>query len=148
MVYKIYLIYLVEDLSLLIIFFICCAIKWFLGQLHTNSINYCTARRTTLCWTGINLRIIILKTRPWGEHLDYLTQQEKIYFHYLLGTVINDDVIKWKHFPRYWPFVQGIHRSPVNSPYKGQWHGALIFCLICVWINGWVSNGEAGDLRR
>ena len=22
-----------------------------------------------------------------------------------------DDVIKWKHFPRYWPFVRGIHRS-------------------------------------
>ena len=31
-----------------------------------------------------------------------------------------DDVIKWKHFPRYWSFVQGIHRSPVNSPHKGQ----------------------------
>ena len=27
----------------------------------------------------------------------------------------HDDVIKWKHFPRYWPFVWGIHRSPVNS---------------------------------
>ena len=25
---------------------------------------------------------------------------------------IHDDVIKWKHFPRYWPFVRGIHRSP------------------------------------
>ena len=24
----------------------------------------------------------------------------------------HDDVIKWKHFPRYWPFVRGIHRSP------------------------------------
>ena len=32
----------------------------------------------------------------------------------------HDDVIKWKHFPRYWPFVWGIHRSPVNSPNKGQ----------------------------
>ena len=32
---------------------------------------------------------------------------------------INCDVIKWKHFPRYWPFVRGIHRSPVNSPHKG-----------------------------
>ena len=27
----------------------------------------------------------------------------------------HDDVIKWKHFPRYWPFVRGIPRSPVNS---------------------------------
>ena len=60
----------------------------------------------------------------------------------------HDDVIKWKHFPRYWPFVRGIHRSPVNSPHKGQWHGALMFSLICVWINGWVNSRAAGDLRR
>ena len=38
--------------------------------------------------------------------------------------------------------------SPVNSPHKGQWRGALMFSLICTWINGWVNNGEAGDLRR
>ena len=43
----------------------------------------------------------------------------------------HDDVIKWKHFPRYWPFVRGIHRSPVNSPHKGQGRGALLFTLIC-----------------
>ena len=59
-----------------------------------------------------------------------------------------DDVIKWKHLPRYWPFVQGIHRSPVNFPHKCQWRGALMFSLNCVWINGWVNNREAGDLRR
>ena len=62
--------------------------------------------------------------------------------------VFHDDVIKWKHFPRYWPFVRGIHQSPVNSLHKGQWRGALMFSLICVWINGWVNNLEAGDLRR
>ena len=61
---------------------------------------------------------------------------------------VHDDVIKWKHFPRYWPFVRGIQRSPVNSPHKGQWRGALMFTLICARINGWVNNGEAGDLRR
>ena len=61
---------------------------------------------------------------------------------------IHDDVIKWKHFPRNWPFVRGIHRSPVNSTHKGQWRGALMFSLICSPINGWVNNGEAGDLRR
>ena len=47
--------------------------------------------------------------------------------------VSHDDVIKWKHFPRYC---------------KGQWRGALIFSLICVWINGWLNKREAGDLRR
>ena len=60
----------------------------------------------------------------------------------------HDDVIKWKHFPRYWPFARGIHRSPVNSPHKGQWRGVLMISLICDWINGWVNNGEAGGLRR
>ena len=35
-----------------------------------------------------------------------------------------------------------------NSPHKGQWRRALMFSLICVWINGWVNNREAGDLRR
>ena len=59
----------------------------------------------------------------------------------------HDDVIKWKHFPRYWPFVRGIHWSPVNSPHKCQWHGALMFTLICVWMNDWVNNRQAGDLR-
>ena len=31
----------------------------------------------------------------------------------------HDDVIKWKHFPRYWPFVLEIHRSPVNNMNPG-----------------------------
>ena len=66
---------------------------------------------------------------------------------YFLG-LFHDDVIKWKHFPRYWPFVRGIHRSPVNFPHKGQWRGALMFSLIGVWINGWVNSREVGDLRR
>ena len=34
----------------------------------------------------------------------------------------------------------------MNSPHKGQWHGALMFYLICTWINGWVNNRKAGDL--
>ena len=65
---------------------------------------------------------------------------QKLHYH--------DDVINWKHFPRYWPFVRAIHRSPVNSQHKGQWHGSLMFSLICVWINGWVNSREASDLRR
>ena len=76
---------------------------------------------------------------------------------YMLATVLvkwprknidHDDVIKWRHFPRNWAFVRGIHRSPVNSSHKGQWRGSLMFSLICVWTNDWVNNREAGDLRR
>ena len=58
----------------------------------------------------------------------------------------HDNVIKWKHFPRYWSFVQGIHRSPVNSPASDT----ELWCFLwsAPWINGWVNNREAGDLRR
>ena len=35
----------------------------------------------------------------------------------------------------------------MNSLHKDQWRGALMFSLICIWINGWVNNCEPGDLR-
>ena len=63
-------------------------------------------------------------------------------FWYIKGMG-HDDAIKWKHFQRCWPVVLGIHRSPVNSPHKGQWCRALMFSLICTWVN----NREAGYLR-
>ena len=63
-------------------------------------------------------------------------------------AILHDDVIKWKHFPRYWPFVTGIHRSTVNSPHKGQWHGALMCSSICAWKKSWVNNHDSGDLQR
>ena len=56
--------------------------------------------------------------------LKHLITKAQVMFH--------DDVIKWKYFPRYWPFVRGIHQPPVNSPHKGPWPGALMFSLICV----------------
>ena len=83
------------------------------------------------------LRTGLQDSSPSGGHLSDI----------VLGP-IHDDVIKWKHFPPYWPFSQGIHRWPVNSPHKGQWRGASMFSLICAWINGWVNNREADDLRR
>ena len=58
----------------------------------------------------------------------------------------------WRHqmetFSAILAFVRGIHRSPVNTLPKGQWRGPFRFSLICAWINGWVNNREAGDLRR
>ena len=56
---------------------------------------------------------------------------------------IHDDVIKWKHL-----LALCAENSPVNSPHKGQWRRALMLSLICAWINVWVNNHEAGDLRR
>ena len=64
-----------------------------------------------------------------------------------LWTPFIDDVNNWKHFPCYWTFVQpSILIKPVNSPHKGQWRGCFLWSA--PWINGWLSNREAGDLRR
>ena len=59
----------------------------------------------------------------------------------------HDDFIKWKRFPCCWPFVRGIHRSPVDSLHKGKWCGALMFSLMCAWTNGWTNCGVAGYLK-
>ena len=56
--------------------------------------------------------------RAWGHRgpPDQITSQRgtetisRVVFYY--------DVIKREHFPRYWPLVWGIHRSPVNSTHK------------------------------
>ena len=61
---------------------------------------------------------------------------------------LHDDIIKWEHFPRNWPFVREIHRSPVNSTHKDQWYVALMYSLIFAWTKRWPNNGDAGDLRR
>ena len=67
---------------------------------------------------------------------------------YCLSIGLHDNVIKWKHFPRYCPFVRGIYQWPVDSPRKGQRRGPLMFCLICAWTNDWVNNRDAGEMRR
>ena len=56
----------------------------------------------------------------------------------------------WRHQMKTFSALLAISagNSPVNSLHRGQWRGALVFSLICAWINGWVNNGEAGDLRH
>ena len=106
--------------------------------IHTTRI---TLGDLTLCL------MVILHLVNIGSGNDFLPDALNHCLINLCWLPVHDDVIKWKHFPRYWPFVRGIHRSPVNSPHKGQWCGALMFSFICVWINGWVYNRDAGDLR-
>ena len=75
--------------------------------------------------------LVYIRNENWREALDsnnlavqWITTKPSTACHH-------DDVIKWKYFPHYWPFVRGIHRSPVKSPHKGQWGGALMLSLIC-----------------
>ena len=93
----------------------------------------------------------------WNNYISALLRLEPILavlilMGYLLhsrwASAAHDDVIKWKYFPRYRPFVRRIHRSLVNSLHKGKWRGALTFLWICAWTNSWANNGDAGDLKR
>ena len=63
-----------------------------------------------------------------------------------------DIIAWWRHqmetFSALLALCAGNSPVPVNSPHKGQWRGALMISLICVRINDWVNNREAGDLRR
>ena len=63
-----------------------------------------------------------------------------------LVSCCHDDVIKWKHFPRYWPGPRRIPRTKASDAELRC--GASMCSLICVWINGWENNRETGDLRR
>ena len=93
-----------------------------------------------------------VSTRSWGITLSSLWDHPSSGYHIVYECwglkAQHDYVFKWKHFLRYWPFLRGIHRSPVNSLHKGQWRRDLMFSLICAQINGWVNNREAGDLRH
>ena len=96
----------------------------------TSSDNYDPA--TTLKWQQLSYSAN--KRHPTiARPLD----MERISTFQIASFLPHDDVIKWKHFPRYWHF-----------PNKGQWHRALMFSLICAWTNEWVNNRDAGDSRR
>ena len=110
----------------------------------------CPASRCFQCWTfrrdnlcGDIGRTLMYTNFSWKSMFQFDTD-------IIVGVVYTRPW--WRHqietFPRYWPFVRGTHRSPVNCPHKGQWREALMFSLICAWMNSWVNNREAGDLRH
>ena len=55
--------------------------------------------------------------------------------------------IKWKHFPRYMALCAG--NSPVTGEFPAQRPVTRSFdvSLICVWMDCWLNNREADDLR-
>ena len=100
-----------------------------------------------VCPVVLNRRLLSSEPEANRQHFQL---HSKIWWTDILHMPLNtahDDVIKCSHFPRYWPFVRGIHWSPVNSSHNCRWCGALMFSYICVWINGWVNNREAGDFE-
>ena len=67
--------------------------------------------------------------------------------HVCISYIFNDDVINGNIF-RVTGHLCDEFTGHQWIPRKGQWRGALMFSLTCAWINGWVNNREAGDLRR
>ena len=88
-------------------------------------------------WDKNDLHITGPSRGPWSLDVPHKrpVKGKTSLLHYTIIHTKHDDVIKLKHFPRYWPFVRVIHRSPVNSLHKGQWRRALVFSLICFWIH-------------
>ena len=74
---------------------------------------------------------------------------QNMYVHFLPPQLLGP---WWRHqmesFSASLALCAGNSPVPVNSPHKGQWRENLMFPLICAWINDWVNNREAGDLRR
>ena len=92
-------------------------------------------------WWNLCVRVLLRKWHwKYGlQNVGHCVQEpRKVTFH--------DDVIKWKQFLRYWTFVSVLHRSPVDSPHKAQWRGALVFSLTYAWTNNWANNRNAGGL--
>ena len=92
--------------------------------------------------SGVVVVHMVGPTTMVGEewcHIGKHVFQEIIYIH--------DDVIKWKHFPHYWPFVSRIHWWSVDSPHKGQWRGTSMFSLICAEQPVEQNDRDVSDLR-
>ena len=107
-----------------------------------------------LSWTRYCAAVLFSSNTKWSGWQFVILDIRYMCLHVTRARMLLSSLLFswWRHqmetFPRYWPFVRGIHRSPVNSSHKGQWRGALMFSLICAGINGWVNNLGAGDLIR
>ena len=94
--------------------------------------------------------------RVWGFRVPlrsrHFLSQKLRHFQKNIRSCVESECSWWRHqmepFSALLALCAGNSPVLVNSPHKGQWRGALMFSLICARINGWVNNGEAGDLRR
>ena len=110
---------------------------------------------TTKCSPYNNTAIAVVETTPNFEHTKRHRRTTRCLIWVIwrtFATFQRDRLSWWRHqmepFYALLVLCAGISPVSVNSPHKGQWREALMFSLICAWINDWVDNREAGDLRR
>ena len=72
---------------------------------------------------------------------DFARFEPKMKFGRILQNIFShDDVIKWKHFPRYWPFVRGIHRWIPRT----RASDAELWCFFDLYLNKRLSKQSWG----
>ena len=119
--------------------------QWFTAACEDNATTLCLDTSTicpTLLSNYVNVRALFAINRLRIGGMYNYTRTHIHMFVMLYWWCLNDD-IKWKHFPRHWPFVRGIHRSPVNSPHKGIWRGAF-YVFFDLRLNKWLSKQSRG----
>ena len=87
--------------------------------------------------TLIFTRSVEMKSRYQTNDMQFLLMPCK---HWMPLIVSHYDVIKWKHFPHYRPFVREIHPSPVDPPYKGTVTWIIDISLLSVWTEYWTNT--------
>ena len=100
-----------------------------------------------LVWPRTHQLQKAMRYNYWTSQLHDINTEEWHAISWKCMHGFHDVVIKWKR-QRHWPFLRGIHRSPVNSLHNSQWGGALMFPLICAWTNVWAKNQDAVDLSH
>ena len=112
-----------------------CQAQEFLSSILSENSNFVSRSPVSTYWNMWNVISLFSKDDgKWPEiNITKALCMRSSVSHSAASTeevpLYHEDVIKWKDFLRYWPFVRGIHRSPVNYSQKGQWCGALIFPL-------------------
>ena len=76
----------------------------------------------------VSVRSWVMRDLPSGQ-----TDKPSDQYSCILASNNHDDVIKWKTFPRYWPFVRGIHRTPVIPHTKAN--DAELWCFLWFALN-------------
>ena len=121
---------------------------------HNNTWIVCLSHADVVAISSSSCRFIsIIYSACIFKTHHYLTTTKRASYAVYSVTTSCHGTISWRRhqmetFSAWLALCAGNSPVPVNSPHKGQWRGALMFTLICVWINGCVNNREAGDLRR
>ena len=101
---------------------------WYHFQISDIKINKYTQDITKVNATRMDIFIDLPQSQHIGsKYIRWSTFHRQHFQMHLLGYKFtkaplqpHDDFIKWKHFPRYWPFVRGIHRSPGTGEFPAQ----------------------------